>query len=345
MSLTASGDNTTSVVPRWLDDIGEAVLAGRPVQRDQAVRLISVSGPARHDVIAWGGRIRRAFKGDRVHVCSIVNARCGRCSEDCSFCSQSVAHNTGIETFDLLAVETIVERAREAARAGARCFGIVTSGRGPTERELPLVLDAVRAIRSEGLSVCASLGVLSDEAAGQLYQAGVRRYNHNLETSRNHFPKVCSTHTFDDRVRTVEAVRGAGLEACCGGILGLGESPVDRVDMALELARLGVESVPVNVLMPIPGTRSETLVPPRPLEVLHTLAVFRMILPRADIKLAGGRESALRDLQSWMFAAGANGFILGNYLTTRGRSAEDDLAMLEDLELDAGPGASPRRTD
>ncbi|MFW5798233.1 MAG: biotin synthase BioB [Planctomycetota bacterium] len=345
MSSTGPGLNKTGLAPRWLDELGDAVLAGRPVQRDQAVRLISVSGPARHDVIAWGGRIRRAFKGDRVHVCSIVNARCGRCSEDCSFCSQSVSHNTGIETFDLLAAGVMVERAREAARAGARCFGIVTSGRGPTERELPVILDVVRAIRNEGLSVCASLGVLSEEAARQLHQAGVRRYNHNLETSRNHFPNVCTTHAFDDRVRTVEAVRSAGLEACCGGILGLGETPIDRVDMALELARLGVESVPVNVLMPIPGTRSEALVPPRPLEVLHTLAVFRMIMPRADIKLAGGRESALRELQSWMFAAGANGFILGNYLTTRGRSAEDDLAMIEDLELDAGAPASPCPTD
>lgn len=317
-----------------LDQIAEQALAGEPVGRDDALWL---AREAEFDELLFhANRIREHFHGNAVHLCSIINAKSGECSEDCKFCSQSARYDTEVGVHPLVSGAEMVDAAREAAATGADSFGVVTSGEGACKHgdDFDAICSAAKEIGgATTAAACVSIGVLSPENAEQLVAAGVRRINHNLETSARFYPEICTTHPHARRVDTVRNAKAAGLEVCCGGIFGMGETWEDRVDLALQLRDLGVDAIPINFLNPIPGTPLEgrPLLPPR--EALRIIALVRFLHPTKEIKVCGGREVVLRDMQSWMFRAGASGTMLGNYLTTKGRAAGDDLQMLADLGL------------
>lgn len=317
------------------EELAGKIFEGIPVGRDEAVRLIQMQGPRVYDLLALGGRIARHYGGNQVELCSIVNARSGRCSEDCAFCAQSARYRTGAVEYPLLEPEEILRRALRVQEAGVRRFSIVTSGRGISGRDLDGVLEAIRLLRREtDLSLCASLGIIGEREARMLREAGLTTYHHNLETAPGYFQKICSTHTYRERVETIVAARRAGLRVCAGGIIGLGESPAQRVELALELRRLSVDSVPLNILNPIPGTPLAGRERLPVLEVLKTIAVFRLLLPGAVLRLCGGRREGLRGAQALALMVGANGLMVGDYLTTRGELLERDLQMLVDLGLE-----------
>ena len=274
-----------------------------------------------------------ARRGTSFSLCSIINAKSGRCSEDCYFCAQSAHYQTEAPVYPLLDKAQILAAAHEAKKNGASRFSLVTSGRGLASEDLGQVLGIIRAIRKEvGLKVCASLGILGESELGQLKEAGLSRYHHNLETSREFFPQVCTSHSFGDRVATIRAAQTVGLSVCSGGIFGLGESEADRLSMAMILVEYGIDSVPINILIPLAGTPCAGL-PPRPItEILRSIALYRLILPQAAIRLAAGRESALGDFLSSAFMAGADGMMIGGYLTQRGRAPEADQQFAEDIK-------------
>lgn len=279
--------------------------------------------------------VRRRFKGDQIRLCSIVNAKSGLCSEDCAFCSQSSRSRASIEKYPLLEEEEIVLAAKEARQRGAGEFSIVASGLAMNNsRELERVGNAVERIRNEvGLETCVSLGTLSAENVSFLLSRGLRSVHHNLETARGFFPSICTTHDYEDDVRAVREAKAAGAWVCCGGIFGIGETAEDRVELAMTLRELGVDSIPVNFLNPIEGTPLEGTFDLTPFICLKIIAMLRLCHPAREIIVCGGREVNLRDLQGIIFAAGATGMMIGNYLTTAGRPAEDDLRMIEDLGL------------
>ncbi len=266
-----------------------------------------------------------AHRGSRVSLCSIINAKSGKCSEDCRFCVQSAHYRTEAPVYPLKEKDEVLAAAREAKRIGASRFSLVTSGRGPNRAELERVAELVRAIRAEvDIQVCVSLGIIDLEGCRLLKEAGVSRYHHNLESSHEYFPQVASTHTFAERVATIRAAQEAGLEVCAGGIFGLGESEDDRISLALTLKELRVASVPLNILIPLPGTPLAAN-PPLPVaEIIRAMALYRLILPEVPIRLAAGRESALSDFLGLAFLAGIDGMMIGGYLTQRGRLPETD---------------------
>jgi len=273
-----------------------------------------------------------AHRGTAFSLCSIVNAKSGRCSEDCYFCAQSAHYRTEAPVYPLLDKARILAAAHEAKKNGASRFSLVTSGRGLASDDLLEVLEIIRAIREEvGIKICASLGILGEAELGRLKEAGLSRYHHNLETSREFFPRICTTHSFADRVATIKAAQAVGLEVCSGGIFGLGESEADRLSMAMSLVEYGIDSVPLNVLIPLAGTPCAALPPLAITEILRAVALYRLILPKAAIRLAAGRESALADFLSSAFLGGADGMMIGGYLTQRGRSPEADLQFAEKI--------------
>jgi len=312
--------------------IGEKVLEGEDVGMKDVLPLLGTRGPDILDLAAVANRVREEFNGNGIDLCSLVNVKSGRCSEDCVFCAQSARYKTEAPVYPLMDMDRIVGEAREAQKKGTGRFCLITSGRELNDREFETILRALDRIRKETtLDLDCSLGTLSEERAEALKKVGVTRYNHNVETSESHFPQICSTHSFGDRVRTIEVLKDRGFSICCGGIIGLGESPQQRLELAFSLRHLGIDCIPFNILNPRPGTPLEHSESVPPIEIIKTIALFRLILPKGTIKIAGGREANLRDLQSLALLAGANGLILGNYLTTPGRSAEDDLAMINDL--------------
>ncbi|OGR00545.1 MAG: biotin synthase BioB [Deltaproteobacteria bacterium RIFOXYD12_FULL_55_16] len=277
--------------------------------------------------------IKLARRGTSFSLCSIVNAKSGLCSEDCRFCAQSAHYQTEAPVYPLLDKEQILTAAREAKRIGASRFSLVTSGRGLASADLLQVLTLIRAIRKEvGIKVCASLGILGEVELRQLKEAGLSRYHHNLETSWEFFPQICTTHSFADRVATIRAAQAVGLQVCSGGIFGLGETEADRLSMAMSLAELGIDSVPLNILIPLAGTPCAGLPPLAIAEILRAIALYRLLLPQAAIRLAAGRESALADFLSSAFMAGADGMMIGGYLTQRGRSPEADRQFAEEIK-------------
>lgn len=308
-------------------------LTGQGCCREDALALTGAAVPL-SELLAQATRLREAHSGSRVALCGIVNARSGRCAEDCAFCAQAARHRTGVETYPLRECEALVAAAREAQGAGAHCFGIVTSGASVTAAELDEVAAAVTIITGQlGLQCSASLGALTPAQLARLKAAGLPCYHHNLETSERFFPQICTTHTWQSRVDTVRAARAAGLAVCCGGLFGLGETWEDRIDMLLACRTLGVQSVPLNFLHPVPGTPLADQPPLRPEAILRSIAIARFLLPDAVIRVCGGRDVNLGEAQEQIFAAGANGMMIGNYLTTAGRRLEDDHAMLERLGL------------
>jgi len=314
----------------------EKAIAGERLTYEEGRRLIRAEGPDIIDLISSANRVRLHYWGDQINLCSIVNAKSGNCSEDCNFCAQSAYHDTGVPAYSLMNAEGILQAAKEAGDHGAEAFGIVAAWWGLREgRELEMVLDRIRELAAAGHTrTDASLGIIADKKiALKLKEAGLAYYNHNLETARSHFPKICATHTYEDRVRTIQYCKEAGIRICSGGIFGMGENLDQRVELAVALQELDVDVAPLNFLHAIKGTPFENLPPLRPMEILKIIAVYRLMLPSKDIMTAGGREVHLRDLQSWMFTAGASHTLIGNYLTTLGRKPEDDLKMIEDLDL------------
>jgi len=307
------------------------------IGRENAIRVLTGGSLDLSGLLALTDSARRRHSGMKVRLCSIVNARSGACSEDCSFCAQSARYSTGVARYPLLSASELADSAAQAYRRGAGEFSIVTSGAGVNrERDLGVIEEALQriaALETPGQR-CASLGRMDRESLLRLKNAGLDCFHHNLETSRAFFSRICTTHNREERVETVRLAKSLGLRVCSGGIFGLGESDEDRVDFALELAGLGVNSVPINFLHPIPGTPLEKEENLTPLICLRIIAMFRLVLPGQDIVICGGRQRNLRDLQPLMFMAGANGILIGDYLTTGGRDRADDLKMIEDLGLE-----------
>lgn len=320
---------------RTIETFAQTILGGGQLDRPQIESVCAESKDGYDDLLYWANKIRQKFFGNRIKVCSIVPGRVGGCDQDCAFCAQSARYKTHVGKTTILSDEEILAAAKAAKENGVPHLGIVYSGKVVSDAELARVEGLVKRIKQEyGISVCAGLGILSADKMKRLAAAGVARYNHNLETSRSHYGKIVSTHSYNDRISTVEAAKEAGLGLCTGGIFGIGENDTDRIDMALELRRLAVDMVPMNFLHPIPGTPLGDMAPLEPKEILRLVALYRFILPQTHLKVAGGRLVNLRDLQSWVFYAGATSIMSGNYLTTAGRAVKEDLQMLRDLGLE-----------
>ena len=315
--------------------LGKKIIDGGQITRAEASQLAGIPDSDLPFLLAMADKIRQHFVGDNFDLCAIVNGRSGMCPENCAFCAQSAHHKASINVYPLMSEEDLLSAAKQAEANGAHRFSIVTSGRGVNrDNDFPSIISALKRIKQEtNLEVCASLGILSPENAKALVAAGVSRYHHNVESSRNYYEQICTTHTYDDRAATIKVARDAGMDICAGGIIGLGESIEDRIDMAFELKELGIDSMPVNILNAIKGTAlaDQPQLPKR--EILKSFALFRFILPDRGIRTAGGREVNLGDLQALGLMSGINGMLIGGYLTTSGRSPEMDLTMIRDLGL------------
>ncbi len=284
-------------------------------------------------LMAAASAVRRHYFGCRVSLCSILNARSGACGEDCGFCAQASCHRTASPVFALRSQEEISSAYAIASKLPIKHFGVVTSGGRLPGGELNRVRDVIERHRNGSVQWCASLGSLDGEDFKRLNAAGLKRFHHNLETAESFFPEVCTTHDYDVRLNTIRAAKRAGLEVCCGGILGMGESLQQRVELACTLRKEGVDSIPLNFLVPVEGTRLGAVEPMRPWDILRNIVMFRLVNPVAEIKVCAGRV-LLRDMQSMIFSAGANGMMIGDMLTIAGRSVGEDLQMLHDLELE-----------
>lgn len=285
------------------------------------------------ELVSRAGEVRKKFIGNKLDLCNILNARSGLCSEDCKFCAQSARHHADISTYPLKGKYEIIEAAQKAKAIGAERFGIVTSGNRLTGKELDTVVQAISEIRDKvGIIACASLGALKKSQLLLLKDAGLSRYHHNIETSRRFYPHIVSTHTFDERINTIKSARQLGLEVCSGGIIGMGETWQDRIDMAYTLKDLNVDSVPLNILIPIKGTPLESAVSLSADDAVRTICIFRIILKDKIIKIAAGREAILKNSQLKAFIAGANGMLIGGYLTVKGESLDADYALVEEIK-------------
>jgi biotin synthase len=282
-------------------------------------------------------QVRLAWCGPEVEIEGILSAKTGGCPEDCHFCSQSSRFDTPVKATPFLQTDEVLAAARETAALGASEFCIVLAVRGPDERTMQRLLELVPLIRSEtGLNVAVSAGILSAEQANRLAAGGVHRYNHNLETARSYFPEIVTTHTWDERADTCRLVRSCGMELCCGALIGMGESTAQRVELLSQLQELEPTEVPINFLNPRPGTPLGDRPVVGAWEAIRWIALFRLALPSVILRYAGGREVTLRDLQAIGMTAGINALIVGNYLTTLGRSPDEDIQMLEDLRMPIG---------
>ncbi|RJR18992.1 MAG: biotin synthase BioB [Nitrospiraceae bacterium] len=299
-----------------------------------ALLLAESRGGDLYDLFAAARRVREEFRGNKVDLCSIVNAKSGACPEDCSFCAQSSHNQTRANIYPLLNKESIMEAALFAKQHGVKRFCIVTSGYAPSNTDLDNICHFISELRKNDILPCATLGMLSHDQLNQLKEAGLNRYHHNLETSEAFFSEICTTHTYQDKMKTIRAVKALDLSLCSGGIFGLGESWEDRIEMAFSLKDIGVDSVPVNFFTPVKGTPLDKREMLTPLEALKIIAIYRLVLPECEIRVCGGRPLTLRDLNSHIFTAGADGLLIGNYLTTQGRNPKDDLQMIRDMGLE-----------
>ncbi len=311
-------------------ELANRSIAGELLTRDEAHSVLGAPDDALLDQLAAAYRVRRAAWGNRVRLHFLLNAQSGLCPEDCHYCSQSSISSAEIEKYPMLALNKIMEAADRATQLKAGTLCMVISGRSPGETVFGKVIDAVKAVRAKhDLKICACLGLLNATQVQRLKDAGVETINHNLNTSANFTPKVVGTHTFADRVGTVQAVKAAGMKTCSGGILGMGESDDDVIDLALALRELDVKSVPVNFLIPVPGTAFANVRALDPRRCLRMLVLYRLLLPTQEIRISGGREVHLRTMQVMGLYA-ANSIFVGDYLTTQGQTARDDLRMIAD---------------
>lgn len=311
--------------------LAASIKNGRLITREEA--LVLCQEPL-DELTLTANELRDHFCGNAVDLCTIINGKSGKCSENCKYCAQSAHYNTNIEEYPVLDSGEILKEAQYNEAKGILRFSIVTSGRTLLDDELKTLCDSYRIMKENcRLSLCASHGLLTLPQFQQLKAAGVSRYHNNLETSRRFFPHICTTHTYDDKIRTIRDARTAGMDICSGGIIGLGETMEDRIDMAFDLRNLGVKSIPLNILNPIKGTPLENNKILEKEEILRTVALFRFILPDSAVRLAGGRGQ-LDDKGKTAFQAGANAAISGDMLTTAGISIQDDLAILKNLQLE-----------
>lgn len=326
-STVCGGDSSSG---NWMA-LAEGVLAGRPITKSEALAALRAPDGELLELLAAAYKLRRHYFGDTVQLYFLMNAKSGLCPEDCSYCSQSKVSEAEIPRYNLLSREKLLDGARVAFERNSKTYCIVISARGPNERELSAVETIVPEIKQKyNLKICACLGLLSQEQADRLKACGVDRVNHNLNTSEGHYEQICTTHTWQDRVNTLRAVRQAGMELCSGGILGMGEADEDVVEMAFTLRDLGVESIPLNFLNPIDGTPLAGLNSLSPQYCLKALAMVRLVNPDRELRIAGGRELHLRSLQPLGLYA-ANSIFVGDYLTTKGQPPEADYRMIEDM--------------
>jgi biotin synthase len=305
------------------------IINGRCPTKNEALNLFDLEI---EDLCFVAAKLRKKYKGNKVKICSIINAKSGQCSEDCKFCAQSSFNKTDVKVYPLLDTEKIKE-VSEKALENVGCFGIVSSGNALNDNEIGKLCEMFKQHKKTS-QLGISIGRISDESFRKLKNAGIKRMHHNLETSESFYKNICSTHTYQERIDTLKRAKKFGLELCSGGLFGIGESLKDRVALAFTLKEIGSDSVPMNFFMPIKGTALEHLPTMKPIEILKTIAIFRIVLQTPDIMVCGGREVNLRDLQSWIFQAGANGMMTGGYLTTNGRDIITDKKMINDLGLE-----------
>ncbi|MCA6070690.1 MAG: biotin synthase BioB [Endomicrobium sp.] len=305
------------------------IISGKRVTKEEALELF---GYESEDLFLASSKIRKKYKGNKIKVCSIINAKSGKCSENCKFCAQSTFNKTDVKVYPLVDTEKIKEVSTRALE-NVGCFGIVSSGNSLNDEEISKLCEMFKTHKKVS-HLGVSIGKISDETFIKLKEAGIKKMHHNLETSENFYPNICSTHSYQERVDTLKRAKKFGFELCSGGLFGMGESLKDRIDLAFTLKELGSDSVPMNFFMPIKGTALAHLPTMMPIEILKTIAVFRIILQNPDIMICGGRELHLRDIQSWIFQAGANGMMTGGYLTTNGRDIAADKQMIKDLGLE-----------
>ena len=318
-----------------IDGMIEIALKGQSISSDKALQLESFTHEELDYLFIGTDRIRDKFKGEDVKICSIVNAKSGRCVEDCSFCAQSSSFKTDAPETELMSVEEMVAAAKEAEAFGANEFSIVASGTKMDDRqELDKVIEAVRRIKAETkLETCCSLGLMELDDLKELKAAGLDRCHHNLETAASFFNKIVTTHTYEDEVKAVQNAKEAGLQVCVGGIFGMGETFAQRVELAFSIRELGTQSLPINFLKPIDGTGLDHLETIEYYDALKTIALLRLVLPKIDLFVCGGREEVMTDKQEQLFSAGANGILGGNYLTTKGQDPKRDIEMIQSLGL------------
>ena len=319
-----------------LETLTQKVLAGEVPSGDELSHIASLAGADLFQLFSAAARIREEYRGIRVDLCSIINAKSGACSEDCSYCAQSSKSRADIPIFSLVKADSVLKKAREAKDAGVRRFCIVTSGRKAGKGELKEIASVIGKVRGLGLLPCATLGLLERDELSMLRESGLERYHHNLETSERFFPEICSTHTYADKMRTIEAVKSIGLSLCSGGIFGIGESWQDRIEMALALRELDVDSVPINFLIAVKGTQMEDKVPLHPFDALKIISLYRFALPGKEVRVCGGRRQTLGEFNSMVFMAGADSLLTGNYLTTAGTPYDDDLRLIRQYGLEVG---------
>jgi biotin synthase len=311
------------------EKIAEQIKAGGSIDQQTASTLAHSAD--QETLWNTADELRRHFMGNRFHLCSIINARSGNCPENCRFCSQSARYQTGAATYDIVDHEEAIKLAQDNEAHGVHRLSLVTSGHSVDRATWKKLAKLYAKINEQtDIELCASMGFLNQERADQLAEAGITRYHCNLETNQQRFPEVCSSHSWQDKVATLITAAEAGMSVCSGGIIGMGETMEDRIELALELREIGVQSIPINILTPIPGTPFADLEPLSVEEVLTTIALFRFINPDAVIRVAGGRQQ-LGTEQYRCFAAGANGAIVGNYLTTTGASIPEDIAALRKM--------------
>ncbi len=319
---------------RW-QELAARVLEGHQLSEDEGLAILQSGDEEILDVLAAAYRVRYRWHGNRVLLSFLMNAKSGRCAEDCAYCSQSGTATADISRYGMLDAEEIFAGARRAAERQAGTYCIVTARRGPTETELDRIAEVVPRIKAAfPMEVCVSLGLLTPDQAVRLKACGVDRVNHNLNTSRRFYPRICTTHTYDDRLETLRAVRAAGLEMCSGGIIGMGEEDSDIVELALQLGVLQAESVPVNFLIPINGTALASQPKVSPRHCLRVLCLFRLANPKCELRIGAGRELRLGSLQPLGLYA-ANSLFVGDYLTTKGQPPAEDYRMIEDLGFEA----------
>jgi len=322
--------------------LADAVLSGHALDRSEALAILNSADDELMEVLSAAYRIRRHYFGKTVQLYFLMNAKSGLCPEDCHYCSQSKISDAPIPKYTILSRDKLLDGARVAAERQSKTYCIVISGRAPNEREIQAIEKIVPEIKQQyGLNICACLGLLTEEQAARLAAAGVDKVNHNLNTSREYYSEICSTHTFDDRMETLRNVRKAGLQLCSGGIIGMGERLEDIVEMAFSLRELSVESIPLNFLHAVDGTPLENREYLNPRDCLRTLAMFRFVNPSSELRIAGGRERHLRSLQP-LGLLPANSLFVGDYLTTQGQAPSEDYQMIQDLGFEiTGSAAVP----
>jgi biotin synthase len=312
------------------------VLVGQRITLEEANKLIDVSDELLHFLSEAANEITRKISGNLVDVEALINAKKGKCQEDCSFCSQSAFYKSGIDTYKLLPADIIVQNARISKENGVKSFCLVCAWRGPTEKDFDEICEIIEEINNKvGIEVNCSLGFITEDMALRLKELKVKRYNHNLEAAKSFFSKICTTHTYDERMETNLIVKNAGLELCCGGIIGMGETRMQRLELGLDLAKLSPEECPINILVPQKGTPLEGQPRLSLSEILRTIAVFRFLMPKTILKIAGGREVYLANEQEKALLGGANGIITGGYLTIGGNSSATDFEMISKIGLEA----------